>query len=164
MVVFRLVERLPKPVERLPMLLVVVLNPAAVDVDKLSMLLVAVLRPVDRLPILLAAVFRLVKTDVDKLSTRLATMPSPVEVEVDRLATELFVAIKLVDRLATLLFVVLKLVDNEAVAVDSWLTLTASVGAPPAATLVSLRSLPLAPTDTSPAGVAPEIAAPGEGV
>ena len=140
----------PKPVERLPMLLVTVLNLAEVDVDRLSMLPVAVLRPVTM--------------DVDKLVMLPATMLSPVEVDVDRLATELFVAVKLVDRLVTLLFVVFRLVDNEAVAVDNWLTLTASVGAPPAATLVSLRSLPLAPTDTSPAGAAPEIAAPGEGV
>jgi hypothetical protein len=44
----------------------------------------------------------------------------------------------------------------------NWLTLTASVGAEPAATLVTRRSLPEEPTETSPAAVAAAIAvAPG---
>ncbi len=67
-------------VDRLPMLLVAVLRPVDVEVDRLVTLLFVVLRPVDRLPMLLVAVLR------------------PVDVEVDRLVTLLLVVLRPVDR------------------------------------------------------------------
>jgi thiamine biosynthesis lipoprotein ApbE len=59
------------------MLLVAVLNPVEVEVDKLSTLLFVVLKPVDKLVMPLVAVL------------------SPADVEVDRLSTLLFVVLSL---------------------------------------------------------------------
>jgi len=99
------------------------------EVLRLRRLPLVVDRPVERLPMPAAV-------DVD----RLARAPLVVFRPVERLP--MLPAVD-VDRLAMVPLVVSRLVDSEAVAVESWLTLTASVGAPPAATLVTLRSLPL---------------------
>jgi uncharacterized protein YfkK (UPF0435 family) len=141
------------------MLLVAVLSPVEVEVDRLETLLFVVLRPVDRLPMLLVAVLKPVEVDVDRLSMLLVAVLRPVEVEVDKLETLLFVVLRPVDRLPMLLVAVLKPVEVEVdrlaipleTEVDSevsWLTFTASVGFTPAATLVRMTG-DVAPTPPS---------------
>src|SRR5690349_11611600 len=63
------------------------------------------------------------------------------------------------DRLLRLIEMLLTFASSDI----SWLTFTASVAVRPAATFVMRRSAPAAPTDTSPAAVAAEIAVPPTG-
>lgn len=125
------------------MLLVAVLEPVDVDVDRLAIPLVAVLRllfvstkPVLKLLIPLVAVLKPVDVEVDKLVMLLVAVLKPVDVEVDKLEMP---------------------VDKLKVLVLSCATVTASEASAPSATLVMRRSSPpllppFAPTDTMPVG------------
>ena len=130
------------------------MTPVEVDVDRLSRLLLVVLRPVevdvDRLCRLLLVVLRPVEVEVDRLSRLLLVVLRPVEVDVDRLSKLLFVVLKPVDRLLIPLAKPPTLVDSEVAVVESCATLTASVSAAPGATPVITRS----PTFNSPEAVA----------
>jgi hypothetical protein len=124
------------------MLLLAVLRPVEVEVDRLVTLLFVVLKPVDRLPMLLVAVLNPVDVEVDKLVRLLFVVLRPV----DRLPMLLVAVLRPVERLAMLLVAVPMLLDNEAVTVLTCRTLTASWSALPGATPVIWRL----PTFTSP--------------
>jgi hypothetical protein len=124
-----------------------VLIPVDVDVDSTAALLLVVLRP------------------VDSEATPLCAVLMPVDVDVDSTAALLLVVLRPVDSEATPLCAVLipvdVEVDNESMfepkvlaTENSWLPFTASVlPAPtrPAATFCTRRSVPAAPTLTTPA-------------
>ena len=145
----RLARPGPPPPAPLAIALLIVLSPLLTVVD-------SEFTPVDREPML-------VEVDDDRLPIALFTPvdndvmlvdsePMPVELDVDNESMPVDVD---VDRLLTLLLVVLRPVDSELIAKatdvdsdDTWLTLTASVGFTPGATLVSLTGA-VAPTPPS---------------
>ncbi len=118
-----------------------------VEVDSDATLLLVVLRPVDN-------ELTEVEVEVDSDVTLLLVLLSPVDSELTAVEVE-------VDSEATLLLVVFRPVDSEAtllLVANSWLPLTASVLVWliwPAATLVTWRSAPGAPTLNTPTGLLP---------